>query len=117
MARLDHIAMERNSEASRAARYSLNIHDEKTGYFSAFPSHARDAEAVLDAVHRFDDDEPAIRRWWTDAAPEFAAAARTIRSTRPLAYYNSTLPRLQAIGRAERVNRLMIEGTRCLLMS
>ena len=63
MIHMDHIAMEPKSEASEAARYSLNIHDEKTGSCMAYPSHKREAEAVVDAVHRFDDDEPAVRRW------------------------------------------------------
>ena len=82
----------------------------------AFPSHSRSAETVLDAVHRFDDANPTVRRWWIDSAPEFAAAARTVRTTRPLAHYCSTPYRRQANGRAERENRLAIEGTRCLLL-
>ena len=76
----------------------------------------KDAESVVDAMHRFDDDDPVIRRWWTDAAPEFAAAAGRIRSLRPLAHYKSAPYRPQANGRAERYNRLMIEGTRCFLL-
>ena len=90
MLHMDHIQMETGSEASRAARYCLNVHDEKTYFFIAFPSHSRLAEGVLDAVHRFDDANPTIRRWWTDSAPEFSAAARTIPTTRPLAHYRST---------------------------
>ena len=70
----------------------------------------------MDAMHRFDDDVPVIRRWWTDAAPEFATAAGRIRSLRPLAHYKSAPYRPQANGRAERYNRLMIEGTRCFLL-
>ena len=64
----------------------------------------------MDAVHRFDNDVPAVRRGWTDAAPEVAFAAQTIRATRPLAHYTSAPHRPQANGRAERVNRLLIEG-------
>ena len=60
MLHMDHIQMEVGSEASRAARYCLNVHDEKTDFFMAFPSHSRSAEAVLDAVHRFDDAVPTI---------------------------------------------------------
>ena len=82
----------------------------------AFPSHSRSAEAVLDAVHRFDDANPTIRRWWSDSAPEFSSAARTIRTTRPLAHYRSTPYRPQANGKAERKNRLAIAGARCLLL-
>ena len=81
----------------------------------AFFSHTRKVSAVADAVHKFDDAQPEVRRWWTDAAPEFAAAARTIRSTRHLAHYRSTPYRPQAYGRAERKHRLAIQGTRCLL--
>ena len=40
--------------------------------------HSRDAEAVVDAVHRFNDPQSEIRRWWTDSALEFAAAAGTV---------------------------------------
>ena len=89
MAHLDTIAMEPNSEASQAARFSVNVHDEKTSFCMAFPSHNMDAESVMDAMHRFDDDVPVIRRWWTDAAPEFGTAAGRIRSLRPLAHYKS----------------------------
>ena len=62
MAHLDHIAMEPNSEASRAARYSLNLHNEKTSFCMAFPSHTRETEAVVDAMHQFDADIPVVRR-------------------------------------------------------
>ena len=109
---LDTIAMEPNSEASQAARYSLNVHDAKASFGMAFPFHKRATESVVDAMHRFDDDTPVIRRWWTDAASEFANAAGRIRSLRPLAHYKSDPYRPQANGRAERYNRLMIEGTR-----
>ena len=40
---VDHIAMEAGSEAAKAARYCLNIRDEKTDYFMPFPSHSKDA--------------------------------------------------------------------------
>ena len=59
---------------------------------------------------------PAVRRWWTDAAPEFAKAGRTIPAQRRLAPYQSLPYRLQANGRAENFNRFLIEGTRCLLL-
>ena len=106
MLHMAHIQMEIGSQASQAARYCLNVHDEKTNFFMAFPSHSRSAEAVLDAVHRFDDANPTIRRWCSDSAPEFSAAARTIRTTRPLAHYRSTPYRPQANGRAERKDRI-----------
>ena len=61
MARLDHIALESNSEASRAARYSLNNHDEKTSFCKAFPFHTRAMEAAMDAMHQFDADVLVIR--------------------------------------------------------
>ena len=117
MLHMDHIQMEVGSEASRAASYCLNVHDEKTDFFMAFPSQSRSAEAVLDTVHRFNDANPTMRRWWTDSAPEFAVAARTIRSTQRLAHYRSTRCRPQANGRAESKNRLAIEGICSLLMT
>ena len=115
MIHTDNIAMEPGSEASKAAWYCLNIHDEKTDYFMIHHSHAREADAVVDAVHRFHDAQPELRRWWTDAAPAFVAAARRIRSTRLLAHYKITPHRPQANWGAKRKNRLAIEGTRCLL--
>ena len=63
MLHMDHIQMEVGSEASRAARYYLNVRDEKTDFFMAFPSHSCSAETVLDAVHRLDDANPTVRRW------------------------------------------------------
>lgn len=67
------------------------------------------------AFQAFEGHELAVRRWWTDRAPEFAAAAKTIAASRPLAHYQSIPHRPQANGIAERSNRLIVEGTRCLL--
>ena len=94
----------------------MNVHHEKTSFCMASPSHKRDAKSVVDAMHRFDDDVSVIRRWWTDAAPEFAMAAGRIRSLRPLAHYMSAPYRPQANGREERFNSWMIEGTKCFLI-
>ena len=116
MVHLDHTAMEPKSEAARAARYTLNIRDKRASFCVAYPSNTRDTDTIMDASYLFDDDSPVIRRWWTDAAPEFAKAARTIRTIGPLAHYKSAPYRPQAKGRAERFNRLMIEWTRCFLL-
>ena len=116
MAHFDTVAMELKSEASQAARYCLNIHDERATFCMAYPSHKRDAGSVVDAMHRFDDDIQVIKRWWTDAAPEFLSAPGRIRAQRPLAHYMSAPYRPQANGRAERFNSLMIEGTRRFLL-
>ena len=62
MIHMDNIAMEPGSEASKAARYCLSIHDEKTDYFMIHHSHAREADAVVDAAHRFHDAQPELRR-------------------------------------------------------
>ena len=51
--------------------------------------------------------------WLVSTVPEFANAAGRIRSLRPLAHYKKAT---QANGRAERYNRLMIEGTRYFLL-
>ena len=37
MVHMDHLAMEADAEAAAAARYCLNLLDEKTGVFGAFP--------------------------------------------------------------------------------
>ena len=55
MIHLDHIQMESGSEAAGAARYCLHIHNQKNDFFTPYPSHERDEEAVLDAVRRFDN--------------------------------------------------------------
>ncbi len=44
-------------------------------------------------------------RWWSDSAPEFAAAAKVGRAQRPLAHYQSAPYRPQANGIAERSSR------------
>ena len=72
---------------------------------------------MVDALHEHDSCPPRVRRLWTDSAPEFRAAARHIRQQRPFAHYSSTPHRPQANGRAERFNRLAIEGTRATLMA
>ena len=51
MVHMDHIEMERGSEAAQAARYSLNIHDEKTEFLMCFPCRKRNTETVLDSVN------------------------------------------------------------------
>ncbi|CAK0813605.1 unnamed protein product, partial [Prorocentrum cordatum] len=112
---MDHVEMERGSDARRAAPYALNITDEGTGLFSSYPAVRRDASAVLDSVRRFEDTPEKIKRWWGDHVPEFRAAARQIREQRTLARYRSTPYRPQANGKAERMNRLSVEGTRALL--
>ena len=111
-----HIAMEPTSEAASAARYSVNMHDERAGFCMAFTGSSREAGTIVDASHSFDDDEPVVKRCWTDAAPKFVKAGRIIRATRQLAHYKSAPYCPQANGRAERFNRLMIEGARCLLL-
>ena len=68
MAHLDTTAMELNSGASQAARYCVNVHDERASFCMAFPSRKRDAGSGVDAMQRFDGDIPVIMRWWTDAA-------------------------------------------------
>ena len=50
----DHIEMERGSDAARAARFCLNLHDERTLFFRPFPVHAKDTNSVVDALHKFD---------------------------------------------------------------
>ena len=116
MVHLDNIAMESRWEAAKAVRYSLNMHDEQAGFCMAYPSNNHETDSIMDASHSFDDDAPVVRRWWTDAAPEFAKAARTIRAQRPLAHYKSAPYPPQANGRAEHFNRLLVEGTRCSLL-
>ena len=75
---VDHMAMK--SEAAKAARYCLNMHDEQTSFCMAYPSNNRETDSIMDTSHSFDDSAPVVRRWWTDAVPEFAKAGRNIRT-------------------------------------
>ena len=58
---MDYVAMEPGSKESRAARYYLNVDDEKTDFLMAFPFQTRDAESVVDAMQRFDDAQPEVQ--------------------------------------------------------
>ena len=53
--------------------------DERTQFDGVFPGSSRKAEAVLAAHHAFDEVIPQVRKWWTDNAPEFAAASHKLR--------------------------------------
>ena len=75
MVHLDYIAMESKFEAAKATRHCLNMHDERTRFCMAYPSNSRETDSIMDASHSYDDDVPVVRRWWTDAAPEFAKVA------------------------------------------
>ena len=112
---MDHLEMERGPEAAMSAKYCLNITDERTGFFSPHPCSKRDKETVLDFVHKFEGPDLAVRRWWTDSAPELAAAASVVRPQRPSAHHRSPPHRPQASGRAECMSRLSVEGDRSLL--
>ena len=46
---LDHIAMEPKSEAAKAARYSLNIHDEQSSFCIDYPRNFLEAGTIVDA--------------------------------------------------------------------
>ena len=71
---MDHIVMDRGSKAAKAARYGLNMTDEKTNFTGGFPGNSKSTASVLDAVHLFEgpDEDQRLRRWWTDSAPEFS---------------------------------------------
>ena len=70
----------------------------------------------MDASHSFDDGTPFVTSLWTNAAPQCAKAARRIRALRQLAHYKSAPYLPEANARAERFNRFMAEGTRCVLL-
>lgn len=116
MAHTDFIIMKHGSIAARSCKCGLIITDEKTSFIAFYPCHHHDADAVVDSSHLFEGDQEVVRRWWTDCTPEFAAASRRIRSLRPLSHFTSVPHRHQANGIAERSNRTVIEGGRCLLI-
>ena len=66
MVHLDLIEIKRDTQAYRVAQRALIITDEFTKFLGGFPSNRKTREVVVEAIHRFDDVPPAIRRWWTD---------------------------------------------------
>ena len=110
--------MRPGSSAWNVAKGLLNMFDELSKFRGARVSNTRTKEDVIEAIHYFDDPVPVIRRWWTDNAPEFAAAASFIRQSRPLGHYTSIPKRPQSNAIAERNNRTTVEGARtCLIQS
>ena len=94
---------------------SLHMLDERTQFAGVFPGSSRKAEAVIAAHHAFDDVVPEIRRWWSDNAPEFAAASRKLRELHPFAHFCSIPHVPQSNGIIERFNRTALEGALALL--
>ena len=111
---MDWIEVKRHTPASRSAKRALIITDDITRFMGGFPSNWKNAEVVIEAVHRFDEIPPEIRRWWTDRAAELLKASRIIRAQRPLAHFVS-IPWRHA-PRAERSNRTVTEGARSVLI-
>jgi len=111
---LDWIEIRRGSSAARSASRALVLTDDLTHFMGIFPSHAKDADTVVEFVHRFDETPPVVRRWWSDRAEEFLAASRRIRALRPLAHFTA-VPWRHA-PRAEHSNRVATEGARALLL-
>ena len=113
---MEHIAMKHGSPAASVAKVALIMTDEKSKFLGNAPARSRKSEIIVDAVHKYEGPDSQIRRWWTDNAPEFKEASRIIRSTRPLAHHVSIPYRPQSNAIAERMNRTIEEGTRCLLL-
>ena len=65
---MDWIDIKRDTPAYRTARRALMLTDDQTAFLGASPSDSKEADAVIEAVHRFDNVVPEIRRWWTDRA-------------------------------------------------
>ena len=103
MVHLDWIEIKRGTDAFKAAHRALIFRDDLTSFLGGAPSNRKTKEVVLEAVHRFDDVPPIIRRWWSDRAAEIMAASRDVRERRPLAHYTSIPWRHAA--RAEKSNR------------
>ena len=111
---MDWIEIRRGSKAAASAARALVITDDLTGFIGVFPSHTKEADAVVEMIHRYDNVPPEIRRWWTDRAAEFLAAAMAVRRLRPLAHFTS-IPWRHA-PKAEHSNRVATEGGRAGLI-
>jgi hypothetical protein len=90
--------------------------DEKTGFLSGAATRTKTAESIVDSVHQVDRSGLNVRRWWTDCAPEFKKDLAIIRAQRPLAHYTGIPFRLQPNWIVERSNRVLVEGTRLILI-
>ena len=111
---LDWLEMRRLSEAYRTTQRALIFTDDLTQFIGGFPSNPKTKDVVVEAAHRYDATPPAIRRWWSDRGAEILAAAKFIRTLRPLAHFTS-VPYRHA-PRAERSNRTIADGTRTTLI-
>ena len=110
MLHLDHWTFKQGCLAARSAPAALKLLDEKTKFRGTIPTNSRDHETVIEQVRSFEEANKPSRRWWTDSAPEFKAAARELRKTRTLDHYTSPPHRPTANGIIERSNRTTIEG-------
>ena len=100
------IEIRRDTPAYQTAKRALVMTDDITEFMGASPSNHKTKYTVVEAVHRYDDTPPKIRRWWSDRASEIIAASRHIRSIRPLAHCTSIAWRHagQASGEVARQN-------------
>ena len=55
---LDWIEIRRGSSAARSAARALVLTDDLTSFMGTFPSHAKDADTVVEIAHRFDETPP-----------------------------------------------------------
>ena len=91
---LDRCQMRHGSEAAVSAKFAVSMLEEKTGFKGPALTNSREHEDVLDQVHEYEGvkKDQQSRRWWADCAPEFRAASRAIRTSRPLSHFTS-IPR------------------------
>lgn len=98
------------SSARHGDTTALIARDRGTGWIAAYPAKRTSVEELKLAVHAFKGSE-AIKRWYSDGAPELHATCRNI----GIRHDTSDPHRSETNGAIERCNRTVIQGARCLL--
>ena len=101
MVHMDWIELDSSSPAAKVVPRFLLLIDDQTVFMGGSPSKSKSHKSVISITHAYDDDIPAVRRWWSDRASEFIKASQCIREIRPLAHYFS-IPRRHTGNKAER---------------
>ena len=59
---MDWVEIRKGTQAFKTAQRALHLLDDITVFFGVFPSNSKTKEVVIEAVHRYDDTPPVVRR-------------------------------------------------------